>query len=236
MEWGRTEVDGVPTFWSRRDGELKAGLVFRVGHADEHWRGAACTSDCGWPRASATVRSPPMTGATGRWPRSRRSWTDWRPCTPGWSTASSTQSTGWLRNRRPRGKSRRSSTRSERRSRNPAPPPDGWWAPHLTSWWAPHGRASRTSWPRSDHPARRRLDRQSSAACAHARGPSPVRRRAVPRQGQQHERAEPPAVGLSQLLRLRAAVPRRAENPQPPLSEGSRHRSRNYPAGHGGQS
>ena len=25
----------MPTFWSRRDGELKAGLVFRVGHADE---------------------------------------------------------------------------------------------------------------------------------------------------------------------------------------------------------
>lgn len=35
MEWGRTEVDGVPTFWSRHDGEFKAGLVFRVGHADE---------------------------------------------------------------------------------------------------------------------------------------------------------------------------------------------------------
>jgi zinc protease len=35
VEWGRTEVDGVPTFWSRHDGERKAGLVFRVGHADE---------------------------------------------------------------------------------------------------------------------------------------------------------------------------------------------------------
>lgn len=35
MDWVRTEVDGVPTFWSRFDGDLRAGLVFRVGVADE---------------------------------------------------------------------------------------------------------------------------------------------------------------------------------------------------------
>lgn len=35
MDWVRVEVDGVPTFWSPRDGDLLAGLVFRVGHADE---------------------------------------------------------------------------------------------------------------------------------------------------------------------------------------------------------
>lgn len=33
--WVRTEVDGVPTFWSEFDGDLRAGLVFRVGMADE---------------------------------------------------------------------------------------------------------------------------------------------------------------------------------------------------------
>ncbi|GAB3441248.1 hypothetical protein [Actinophytocola sediminis] len=35
MEWERTEVDGVPTCWSGLGGELEAGLVFRVGYADE---------------------------------------------------------------------------------------------------------------------------------------------------------------------------------------------------------
>ncbi|MBB4680429.1 insulinase family protein [Crossiella cryophila] len=35
MEWVRTEIDGVPVFWSEHEGELTAGLVFRVGHADE---------------------------------------------------------------------------------------------------------------------------------------------------------------------------------------------------------
>ncbi|WP_086789733.1 insulinase family protein, partial [Crossiella equi] len=35
MEWVRTEIDGVPVFWSAHDGDLTAGLVFRVGSADE---------------------------------------------------------------------------------------------------------------------------------------------------------------------------------------------------------
>ncbi|WHT22414.1 hypothetical protein N8J89_15490 [Crossiella sp. CA-258035] len=35
MEWVRTEIDGVPVFWSEHEGEITAGLVFRVGHADE---------------------------------------------------------------------------------------------------------------------------------------------------------------------------------------------------------
>ena len=35
MDWARVLVDGVPTFWSPHDGELRAGLVFRVGQADE---------------------------------------------------------------------------------------------------------------------------------------------------------------------------------------------------------
>jgi zinc protease len=35
MELVRTEVDGVPAFWAEAEGELQAGLVFRVGRADE---------------------------------------------------------------------------------------------------------------------------------------------------------------------------------------------------------
>jgi zinc protease len=35
VDWIRTEVDGVPTYWSPQDGDLRAGLVFRVGQADE---------------------------------------------------------------------------------------------------------------------------------------------------------------------------------------------------------
>src|SRR5215475_6341495 len=35
MDWVRTEVDGVPAFWSEHPGEFRAGLVFRVGYADE---------------------------------------------------------------------------------------------------------------------------------------------------------------------------------------------------------
>lgn len=35
MGWVRTEVDGVPTFWTESDGDLRAGLTFRVGMADE---------------------------------------------------------------------------------------------------------------------------------------------------------------------------------------------------------
>jgi zinc protease len=35
MEFVRTEVDGVPTFWAQADAGLQAGLVVRVGRADE---------------------------------------------------------------------------------------------------------------------------------------------------------------------------------------------------------
>ncbi|MGI8330123.1 hypothetical protein ACRYCC_09155 [Actinomadura scrupuli] len=35
MDWTRIEVAGIPTFWSEGQGPLKAGLIFRVGHADE---------------------------------------------------------------------------------------------------------------------------------------------------------------------------------------------------------
>jgi zinc protease len=35
MEFVRTEVDGVPTFWAEAGTGLQAGLVFRVGRADE---------------------------------------------------------------------------------------------------------------------------------------------------------------------------------------------------------
>lgn len=40
MDWTRTEVDGVPVYWSAHpedtgDEDLRAGLVFRVGQADE---------------------------------------------------------------------------------------------------------------------------------------------------------------------------------------------------------
>jgi zinc protease len=34
-EFVRTEVDGVPTLWAAAEGALRAGLVFRVGRADE---------------------------------------------------------------------------------------------------------------------------------------------------------------------------------------------------------
>ncbi|WP_051400066.1 M16 family metallopeptidase [Haloechinothrix halophila] len=35
MDWVRTDINGVPTFWCDYDGELRAGLVFRVGQVDE---------------------------------------------------------------------------------------------------------------------------------------------------------------------------------------------------------
>lgn len=35
MEFTRTDVDGVPVFWTESGGELAAGLTFRVGRADE---------------------------------------------------------------------------------------------------------------------------------------------------------------------------------------------------------
>ena len=35
MKHHRTDVDGVPTIWAPADGEMRAGLVFRVGRADE---------------------------------------------------------------------------------------------------------------------------------------------------------------------------------------------------------
>ncbi len=35
MEFVHTEVDGVPTLWAGSEGGLRAGLVFRVGRADE---------------------------------------------------------------------------------------------------------------------------------------------------------------------------------------------------------
>jgi predicted Zn-dependent peptidase len=35
LDFQRTDVDGVPTLWAPAGGELRAGLVFRVGRADE---------------------------------------------------------------------------------------------------------------------------------------------------------------------------------------------------------
>jgi hypothetical protein len=34
-EFARTSVDGVPAFWTHAGGGMAAGLVFRVGRADE---------------------------------------------------------------------------------------------------------------------------------------------------------------------------------------------------------
>ncbi len=39
----KTEVDGVPTVWAPSEGELTAGLVFRVGRADETWARSGIT-------------------------------------------------------------------------------------------------------------------------------------------------------------------------------------------------
>ena len=35
MEFERSSVDGVPVFWTESGDEMLAGLVFRVGRADE---------------------------------------------------------------------------------------------------------------------------------------------------------------------------------------------------------
>ncbi len=61
--WERTEIDRVPVFWMPGRAATRAGLVFRVGHADESLPTSGITRMC--HRLIATGRGPQLGGQVG---------------------------------------------------------------------------------------------------------------------------------------------------------------------------